>query len=163
MEWILLEMINYSCTTDTDNWELIRYLGLEIEDLTGVLIKSKIIKGASTWENLSSGVWKQHRPRPASASGQSDQHLCYSLIGKYNTQTCYKLNFNFQASLCSWAGWFEFHFFVNPEDRFCHDEAQMSWKMYVQGFCRVSYHFSNEKYVACGILFLSHCDLDLWP
>ena len=39
MEWILLGTINLSCTTDTDILESI-YLGLEIEDLTGVLILS---------------------------------------------------------------------------------------------------------------------------
>ena len=32
-------------------------------------------------ENLSSGVCEQQRLRPAFASAQSDQHLCYSLIG----------------------------------------------------------------------------------
>ena len=30
--------------------------------------------------NLSLGVCKQHRTRPACASAQSDQHLCYSLF-----------------------------------------------------------------------------------
>ena len=29
-------------------------------------------------ENLSSGVWEQHRGRPACAYAQSDQRLCYS-------------------------------------------------------------------------------------
>ena len=38
---------------------------------------------ASTRENLSSGVCEQHRRRPAYASAQSDQRLCYSRIGKY--------------------------------------------------------------------------------
>ena len=38
---------------------------------------------ASTRENLSSGVCEQHRRRPACASTQSDQCLCYSLFGKY--------------------------------------------------------------------------------
>ena len=39
---------------------------------------------ASTRENLSSGVCEQQRHRPACASAQSDQRLCYSLIGKYH-------------------------------------------------------------------------------
>ena len=39
----------------------------------------------STRENLSSVVCKQQKRRPACASAQSDQHLCYSLIEKYNT------------------------------------------------------------------------------
>ena len=38
-----------------------------------------------TDENLSSKVCKHQRRRPACASAQSDQHLCYSLIEKYNT------------------------------------------------------------------------------
>ena len=44
-------------------------------------------KNDITWawppENLSLGVCKQQRRRPACVSAQSDQHLCYSLIGKY--------------------------------------------------------------------------------
>ena len=32
----------------------------------------------------SSGVCQQHRRRPACASAQSDQHLCYSLFRKYH-------------------------------------------------------------------------------
>ena len=38
---------------------------------------------AATRENLSSGVYEQHRRRPACASAQSDQRLCFSLFGKY--------------------------------------------------------------------------------
>ena len=45
---------------------------------------------ASTRENLFSGVCKQKRRRPACASAQSDQHLCYSLISKYHIQSCYQ-------------------------------------------------------------------------
>ena len=29
------------------------------------------------------------------------------------------------ASLCSCAGWFDHHFVGNPEDRFCHVEANI--------------------------------------
>ena len=38
------------------------------------------------------GVCEQRRCRPACASVQSDQLLCYSLIniGKYHIKTCYK-------------------------------------------------------------------------
>ena len=35
------------------------------------------------------------------------------------------LIFNFLASLCSWAGWFESDFVGNSEDRFSRDEAHM--------------------------------------
>ena len=43
-------------------------------------VKTLIIKWASSRENLSVGVWEQQRRRPACASAQSDQRLCYSLI-----------------------------------------------------------------------------------
>ena len=85
---------------------------------------------ASTRENLSSGVCEQQRRRPVCAFEQTDQRLCYSLIGKYHIKTCYERNFDFLASLCSWAGWFEFHFIGNPEDRFCHVEAHHCNTMY---------------------------------
>ena len=39
------------------------------------------LKWVSTRENLSRGVCEQQRCRPACASAQSDQRLCYSLIG----------------------------------------------------------------------------------
>ena len=38
---------------------------------------------ASSRENLSSGLCEKHSRRPACASAQSDQRLCYSLFGKY--------------------------------------------------------------------------------
>ena len=52
-------------------------------------------------ENLSLGVCEQQRGRPACASAQTDQRLCYSLFEKYDIQTCYKRNFNFLVSLYS--------------------------------------------------------------
>ena len=48
---------------------------------------------AASRENLSTGVCEQHRRRPACASTQSDQRLCYSLIGKYYFLTYYEQNF----------------------------------------------------------------------
>ena len=45
---------------------------------------------ASNREKLSSGVCEQHRCRPACAYAQSDQRLCYSLLGKYHMKTCYR-------------------------------------------------------------------------
>ena len=80
---------------------------------------------ASTRENLSSGVCEQHRRRPACASAQSDQRLCYSLFGKYHMFTYYRWNFNILASLCSWGDWFETRFVGNPENRFCRVEAHI--------------------------------------
>ena len=65
------------------------------------------------------------RRRPACASAQSDQRLCYSLIVKYHIQAWYKRNFNFLASLCGWTGWFESHYVGNPEDKFSRVAAQI--------------------------------------
>ena len=45
---------------------------------------------ASSRENLSSVLCEQQRHRPACASAQSDQRLCYSLIGKYHIYTCHQ-------------------------------------------------------------------------
>ena len=80
---------------------------------------------ASPLENLSSVVCQHQMRRQACAYAQSDQRLCYSLIVKYHIQAWYKRNFNFLASLCSWAGWFESRYVGNPEDRFCRDEAHI--------------------------------------
>ena len=88
---------------------------------------------ASPWENLSSGVCEQHRRRPACAFAQSDQRLCYSLLGKYHMWTCYRWKFNFLASLCSWGIWFETRYVGNPEDRFSRDEAHMTLKVLWKG------------------------------
>ena len=46
---------------------------------------------------------KPQRHRPAWASPQSGQHLCYSLIGKNTILTGFLQKFNIQSSLCSWA------------------------------------------------------------
>ena len=45
--------------------------------------------------------------RSACASVQSDQCLCCSLPGSYNTSTCYSQNFKTLATLISWAVRFE--------------------------------------------------------
>ena len=39
--------------------------------------------------------------------------------------------FNFLASLCSWAGWFQSGFVGNPEDRFSRDEAHYYYSNFV--------------------------------
>ena len=46
-------------------------------------IGKDVLIWASARENLSSGVCEQHRRRPACASAQSDQRLCYSQFGNY--------------------------------------------------------------------------------
>ena len=60
------------------------------------------------------GVCEQQKHTPACTSKQSDQHHCYSLIAKYHILICCRLNFNFQANLCSWAGWFAYDLVGNP-------------------------------------------------
>ena len=49
--------------------------------------------------------------------------ICFSesIISKL----CYKWNFNFLASLCSWGDWFESPFVRNPEDMFCLLKVQL--------------------------------------
>ena len=88
-----------------------------------ILISS--VKWASSWENLSLGVCEQHRRRPACASAQSYQHLCFSFFGKNHIKPCYRWNFSFLASLCRWGDRFETRFEGNREDSFSRDEAQM--------------------------------------
>ena len=69
------------------------------------------------------GVYEQHRP--ARASSQSDQHLCYSLFEKYKIKNLLQVKFRFLASLCSLEEWFESRFVRNPKDRFSRDEAHL--------------------------------------
>ena len=52
--------------------------------------------------------------------------------------TCYEWNFIFLASLCSWAGWFEYHYVGNPEGRFSYVEAHIVLSQYRYfGFCHI--------------------------
>ena len=46
-------------------------------------------------------AFEQQRCKPACASEQSDQHLCYSLSSEYDGLSCYMPYFNILASLCS--------------------------------------------------------------
>ena len=45
---------------------------------------SALLNSAPARENLSLVVYEQQRRRPAYTSAQSEQRLCYSLIGKYS-------------------------------------------------------------------------------
>ena len=66
----------------------------------------------------------------------TDQHLCYSLYGKYHTLTCYKRNSNFLASLCSWGDLFESRFVGNLEDRVCRIESHIKfYSLFAGKFC----------------------------
>ena len=69
-------------------------------------------------------ICEKQRCRSASASTQSDQHLCCSLLRLYNISSSYIRNFQPLPSCWSWAGWFESYLVENPKDRFSHDEAQ---------------------------------------
>ena len=69
---------------------------------------------------------KQQWRRPAWASVQSDQHLCYSISGKYSIQTVYTKNFSILASLCNCVRWFESNLVGNPKDRFSHVTAEIT-------------------------------------
>ena len=73
----------------------------------------------------------QQRRRSASASAQSDQHLCCSLLRQHNTSSFYIQNFKPPAGLYGCAGRFESYLVVNSEDRFSCDEAQL----------KMAYHF----------------------
>ena len=68
-------------------------------------------------------ICEQQRYRSACASAQSDQHLCCSLLGQYNTSTCYSRNFKTLTSLISRAGRFESYLVGIPDDRFSRDVA----------------------------------------
>ena len=69
---------------------------------------------------------EQLRHISANAAMQSDQHLCYSLPGWYNTSTFYSQNFKTLDGLISWAGRFESYLVGNPEDRSSRDRAQIN-------------------------------------
>ena len=86
-------IVPYLCKFET-KWHQILDAGLRYIDK--VACRKKFI-WASSRENLSSEVYEQQRRRPACASAQSDQRLCYSLNGKYNISTCYKRKFQFSS------------------------------------------------------------------
>ena len=64
-------------------------------------------------------ICEKQRRRSASASAQSDQRLCCSLPGQYNTSTCCIKNFKALASFCSWADRFEPYLVENPTKWLC--------------------------------------------
>ena len=57
----------------------------------------KHIIWALTRENLSSGVCEQHRRRPACASAQSYQCLCYSFFWKVSYVNLIQVKFQFSS------------------------------------------------------------------
>ena len=71
-------------------------------------------------------ICEQQRRRSACTSAKSDQYLCCSLPGEYNTSSCYSHNFKPVASFSCWPGQFESYLVGNPEDRFSRDEAHIN-------------------------------------
>ena len=70
---------------------------------------------ATSWENLPYAICEQQRGRSTCAHVQSDKRLFCSLHIKYDicTYKCYTQHVKTLASLCSWAGRFEFYLFAN--------------------------------------------------
>ena len=85
----------------------------------------QVINLAPSWENLFMLY--------ANNKGADQTAHPHSLISAFVVRcldsiiiiTCYNQNFKPLASLCSWAGWFEFYLVRNPEDRFSRDVAQL--------------------------------------
>ena len=104
-------------------------------------------------------VWKQQRRRPACGSTQSGQCLCYSLIGKIHTWTCYKRTFNSLASLCTKQTGFSLVFvpvrkirkigFLANEDKyklsFKPDSITQEWKINLYIFSFYKRHSHQPK------------------
>ena len=99
-------------------------------------MRTRKVKKISFWGNKSFGVGKlmiralmQENLSSRFANNksmQSDQYLCYSLIGKYHIDICYKGNFYFLNSLYSWADWFGDDQVGNPEDTFSCVKARVA-------------------------------------
>ena len=64
-------------------------------------LKNKVTRSDMASTRPVFGVCEQHRRRPACASAQSDQCLCYSHFEKYHNYTCFEQIFNYLASHCS--------------------------------------------------------------
>ena len=69
---------------------------------------------AATQKNLSLGVRKQHRRKPACTSAQSDQHHCYLLLCKLATG---EISIFLLVSVAEGTG-LKLALSENPEDRF---------------------------------------------
>ena len=67
-----------------EDWD--QNLDLSLSDTSGWSLNKAFAHmiWAASRENMSSEVCGQHRRRPACASAQSDQRLCYSLFGKFH-------------------------------------------------------------------------------
>ena len=101
---------------------------------------------------------EQQRRRPACASAQSDQRLCFSLTEKYDSLTCHMQNLKILVSLCSLADCFQHYLVANPEDRvYCVlsrpiykyepcQEAKFAFEFYNQAEAQTRAHTSLLSY-----------------
>ena len=74
------------------------------------------------------GVCKQQRRRPACASPQSDQHLCYWLNLKYHIKTFKSEISIFNLVSVAEETGLNFALTENPKTGFCRDEAHIVLK-----------------------------------
>ena len=72
-----------------DSW--LTFSGSQTEEAEGIVdaFAGKYYMGLEARKPVF-GVCKQQRRRPACASAQSNQRLCYWLFGKYHILTCYR-------------------------------------------------------------------------
>ena len=74
---------NWYCNyVDTDHTIILLKMAGKFLGSTYFLLAPATNNWASPLQNLSSEVCEQQRPRPACASAQPDQRLCYSLTGR---------------------------------------------------------------------------------
>ena len=92
-------------------------------------------------------LYEQQRRRSDCAFTQSDQHLCCSLLRKYNTCSCYVPNFKNLASLCSWAGRCVSYLVAIPENedqiKYCHYVVSIKFPFFWMDFLKNEKLYSN--------------------
>ena len=131
-EWSILQ---YLWPALKDNWSWKPIFGrFKSGRFTQVLLYSYILYMSLVARKPGFAACKQQRRRPACASAQPDQHLCYLLNVKYDIQICFIEKFHILASLYSWAGWFVNDLVGNPKDRFSRDEAHMQYSTSSKSF-----------------------------
>ena len=93
---------------------------------------------ASTQENLSlEGLWTTKAQTSLRIRADWSAPLLFD-FWKDNISTH---AFNVLASLCSWGYWFESHFHVNPEDRFCREEAHVWRRKWIGRHEHLNFYF----------------------
>ena len=110
----------------------------EQSDLGPNSLQYRLPKNISRWESRQQSQYGPRREKTClrefgNNTGTDQPAHPRSLISAFVVRflesiiiyTCYERSFDFLASRCSLAGWFESHFFGNPEDRFCRFEAHI--------------------------------------